>query len=141
MTALALVLALAVLETKSRPWFSFKVGKRTRATIEVEYKEEERGRTLVHGSDDRPMPVHGRFTIETLTGRVLASTLAADSDGLRAQIDVTYGPEPSIDMLVPREMREAYTVSDGTVTEGKATYAKIRRYQVTVDEKIGTVKK
>ena len=44
-------------------------------------------------------------------------------------------------MLVPREMREKYSAKDGSVTEGRATYANFRRYQVKVDEKIGTVKK
>src|SRR5262249_47299157 len=135
------VLALSVLEAKNRPWFSFKPGRQARATVELEFREAERGRTMIHGNDDQPMPAHGRFTIETATGRVLASTLAAESPTLRAQIDVSYGAEPSIDMLVPREMRETYTLKDGGVIEGRATYARIRRYQVKVDEKIGTVKK
>jgi hypothetical protein len=135
------VLALSVLEAKNRPWFSFKIGKRSRTSAELEFREEERGRTMIHGNDEQPMPAHGRFSIEIDTGRVLASMLAADTPTLRAQIDVVYGPEPSIDMLVPREMRETYTLKDGSVTEGRATYAKIRRYQVKVDEKIGTVKK
>ena len=135
------MLALAVLETKNRPWFSYAIAKRTRTTTDIEYKEQDRGHTLIHGSDDRPMPVHGRFTIESGTGRVLASTLAVESPALRAQIEVTYAEEPSIDMLVPREMRERYAVRDGSVIEGRASYAKIRRYQVKVDEKIGAVKK
>jgi hypothetical protein len=135
------VLALTVLEAKSRPWFAFRIAKRSRATVELEFKEEERGRTMIHGNDDQPMPAHGRFTIEADTGRVLASTLGTETPTLRAQIEVSYAPEPSIGMLVPREMRETYTLKDGSVTEGRATYAKIRRYQVRVDEKLGTVKK
>jgi hypothetical protein len=135
------VLALSVLEAKNRPWFAFKIGKHARATVELEFKEEERGRTMIHGNDDQPVPAHGHFTIETDTGRVLASVLATETPTLRAQIEVSYGAEPSIDMLVPREMRETYRLKDGSVTEGRATYAKIRRYQVKVDEKVGTVKK
>jgi len=135
------VLALAVLEAKNRPWFAFKIAKRSRGAVELEFKEIERGRTMIHGNDDQPMPAHGRFTIETDTGRVTASTLATESPTLRAQIDVVYALEPAIGMLVPHEMRENYTLKDGSVTEGRATYAKIRRYQVKVDEKIGTVKK
>jgi hypothetical protein len=135
------VLALAVLEAKNRPWFAFKIGKRARTTVELEFKEEERGRTMIHGYDDSPVPAHGRFTIEIESGRVLASTLATETPTLRAQIEVSYAPEPSIEMLVPREMRETYTLKDGSVTEGRASYAKIRRYQVKVEEKIGTVKK
>jgi hypothetical protein len=135
------MLALTVLEPKSRPWFSFKAGKRTSTTAEIEYQEEERGRTMIHTNDDQPLPARGRFTIDTATGRVLASVLSTETKTLRAQIDVTYGAEPAIGMLVPREMREKYTFKDGSTTEGRATYANFRRYQVKVDEKIGTVKK
>jgi len=37
---------------------------------------------------------------------------------------------------VPREMREKYTLSDGSTIDGKATYARFRRYQVTVAETV-----
>jgi hypothetical protein len=135
------VLALTVLEPQSRPWFAFRSGKRGGATMELEYQEEERGRTMIHTTDNQPMRAHGRFTIETATGRVLASVLAAETAALRAQIDVTYAAEPAVQMLVPREMREKYTTRGGSVTEGHATYANFRRYQVKVDEKVGSVKK
>jgi hypothetical protein len=135
------VLALSVLDAGNRPWFIFKIGKRSRTTVDLEYQEQERGRTMIHGADNRPLPVHGRFTIEAATGRVLATMLATETATLRAQIEVTYAVEPSIDMLVPREMSETYKLKDGSVTEGRATYTRIRRYQVKVDEKIGTVKK
>jgi hypothetical protein len=137
------MLALTVLDAENRPWFSFRAGKRTRTSTsaELEYQEEERGRTMIHTNDNQPLPARGRFTIETATGRVLASVLATETRTLRAQIDVTYGAETVIGMLVPRDMREKYTFRDGSVTEGRATYANFRRYQVKVDEKIGTVKK
>ena len=135
------VLALAVLEPKNRPWFTFRIARRTREGVELEFKEEERGHTMIHTNDDQPLPAHGRFTIDVETGRVLASTLATETPTLRAQIDVTYGVDPAVAMPVPREMREKYAAKDGTVTEGRATYARFRRYQVKVDEKIGTVKK
>jgi hypothetical protein len=135
------VLALTVLEPQSRPWFAFRSGKHGGATVELEYQEEERGRTMIHTTDNQPMRAHGRFTIETATGRVMATSLAAETASLRAQIDVTYATEASVEMLVPREMRERYTTKDGSVTEGRATYANFRRYQVKVDEKVGPVKK
>jgi hypothetical protein len=135
------VLALTVLEANNRPWFTFRIAKKSRSSVELEFKEEERGRTMIHGNDDRPMPVHGRFTVDADSGRVLASTLATETATLRAQIEVSYALEPSIGLLVPREMRETYNLRDGSVTEGRATYAKIRRYQVKVDEKLGGVKK
>jgi hypothetical protein len=67
---------------------------------------------------------------------VIASTLATETPTLRAQIEVTYGAEPAVDMLVPREMRERYSLKDGSTIEGRASYAKFRRYQVKVEEKL-----
>lgn len=82
------------------------------------------------------MPSHGRFTIDLESGRVLSSELAAESGTLRARIEVAYAFEPSMGFFVPREMREKYALSSGSTIEGKATYAKFRRYQVTVNETI-----
>jgi hypothetical protein len=135
------MLALTVLEVENRPWFSFRLGKHGNTTAELAYQEEERGRTMIHTNDNQPLPARGRFTIETATGRVVASVLSTETKTLRAQIDVTYSAEPAAGMFVPREMRERYLFKDGSVTEGRATYANFRRYQVKVDEKIGTVKK
>jgi hypothetical protein len=129
------VLALTVLETPNRAWFSFKGSRKSGGTFELEY-QEERGGTLIRTTGDQTMPAHGRFTIDLATGRVLASEMIAESRALRAQIDVTYGLEPAMTLFVPKEMREKYTLKDGTVIEGKATYAKFRHYQVTVDEKV-----
>jgi hypothetical protein len=128
------VLALTVLEPQNRAWFSFK-GRKTGGTFELEY-QEERGGTLIRGAGDRAMPSHGRFTIDHATGRVLASELIAESAALRARIEVAYALEPAMGVLVPREMREKYTLTDGSTIEGKATYARFRRYQVVVDEKV-----
>jgi cell wall assembly regulator SMI1 len=41
-----------------------------------------------------------------------------------------------MELFVPREMREKYSLSDGSTIEGKATYARFRRYQVTVTESV-----
>ena len=133
------VLALSVLETESRPWFSF-TGTRKKDLWEIEFREE-RGGTLIRTNGEQSMPSHGRFTIEASSGRVLSSDLIAESATLKARIEVTYAPEPAMALLVPREMREKYESKDGSVIEGRASYAKFRRYQVTTDEKIGEVKK
>jgi hypothetical protein len=128
------VLALTVLEPQNRAWFSFK-GRKAGGSFELEY-QEERGGTLIRGAGDLAMPSHGRFTIDPATGRVLASELIAESGTLRARIEVGYALEPTMAVLVPREMREKYTLRDGSTIEGKATYARFRRYQVVVDEKV-----
>ena len=41
--------------------------------------------------------------------------------------------QTATDLFVPREMREKYVLRDGSTIDGRATYAKFRRYQVTVD--------
>jgi hypothetical protein len=129
------VLALTVLEPQNRAWFSFKGTKKSGGTFELLY-QEERGGTLIRASNDRAMPSRGRFIVDMTTGRVLSSQLIVEDRSLGAQIDVTYALEPALGMLVPREMREEYTLDDGSKIQGKATYAKFRRYQVTVSETV-----
>ena len=125
------VLALTVLEPQNRAWFSFK-GRKASNTFELDYQEERTG-TLIRTGGDRAMPARGRFTIDSVSGSVLSSELIAESGTLRARIEVTYAPDPGVNALVPREMREKYSLGDGSTIDGKATYAKYRRYQVTVD--------
>jgi hypothetical protein len=134
------VLALTVLEPQNRAWFSFKGGRKSGGVFELEY-QEERGGTLIRTTGDQAMPSRGRFTIDLATGRVLSSELVAENRSLRAQIDVTYALEPAMGLFVPREMREKYALKDGSTIEGKASYAKFRRYQVKVDEKLAPVVK
>src|SRR5471030_2181469 len=129
------VLALTVLDPQNRAWFSFKGSRKSAGVFELEY-QEERGGTLIRTTCDQAMPSRGRFTIDLATGRVLSSELVAENRSLRAQIDVTYALEPAMGLFVPREMREKYTLTDGSTIEGRATYTKFRRYQVTVDEKV-----
>jgi hypothetical protein len=101
-----------------------------------------RGRTDARGTTgDRAMPSRGRFMIDLPSGRVLSSQLIVDDNSLRAQIDVTYALEPAVEIFVPREMREQYALDDGTKIEGRATYAKFRRYVVTVDQTLARPKK
>jgi hypothetical protein len=127
------VLALNVLETESRPWYSFN-GSKKKDGWDIEFREE-RGGTLIRTTGNQSMPSHGRFSVDA-TGRVLASDLIAESGTLKARIEVTYTTEPSMGLLVPREMHEKYESKDGSVISGRASYSKFRRYQVTTDEKI-----
>jgi hypothetical protein len=129
------VLALIVLEPQNRAWFSFKGARKPGNLFELEFREE-RGGTLIRTAGDQSLPSRGRFTIDLDSGRVLSSELVAESGALRARIDVTYAFEPSMGFFVPREMREKYALSGGATIEGKATYAKFRRYQVTVHETV-----
>jgi hypothetical protein len=132
------VLALSVLEIDSRPWYSF-TGAPKKDVWEIDFREE-RGGTFIRTTGNQSMPSHGRFNVDAATGRVLSSELVAESGTLRARIDVTYAPEATLGLWVPREMREKYESKDGSTIEGRAVYSKVRRYQVTTDEKV-TVKK
>ena len=132
------VLALTLLETSNRPWIAF-TGTRKKHVWDLEFREE-RGGTLIRTTDSQSMPSHGRFLIEAETGRVLESDLIAESSSLRARIEVTYTPEPALGgMLVPSVMREKYTLKDGAVIDGRASYSRFRRYQVQTDEKVAPV--
>jgi hypothetical protein len=126
------VLALTILEPRNRPWFSFKGNRKSGGMFEVAYREERSG-TLIRTGGDRPMPSRGRFVVDSDSGRVLSSQLLLEDGSLTAEINVTYTPDAALGMMVPREMREEYTLSDGSKIHGKATYTKFRRYQVTVD--------
>jgi hypothetical protein len=132
-------LALAALEPDNRPWFTFTGSRKKDSpagpTWELEYREQRMG-TLIRTAGDQAMPSRGRFLVEGATGRVLSSALVAESPQLRAQIDVTYGAEPALGLLVPREMREKYVTKSGNTIEGRATYSNYRRYRVTVEEKV-----
>jgi hypothetical protein len=130
------VLALSAFDLSNRPWFTFDLGRAKGAQCELVYRET-RSDTLIRGRDERGTPSHGKFIVERATGRILSSELHADTATLKAEIDVTYGAEPAVGgLFVPREMREKYESKDGTTIEGRAIYARFRRYTVTVDEKI-----
>jgi hypothetical protein len=133
------VLGLTVLLPENRAWFSFSRGHKkdgpAGGTWDIEYREERSG-TLIRTTGDQSMPARGRFTIESATGRVLFSQILAENRSLKAQIDVTYAPDAAVGLLVPREMREKYVTPSGSTIEGRATYAKFRRYQVQVEEKV-----
>jgi hypothetical protein len=128
-------LALTVLEPENRPWFALNGRRKKENLWELEYREE-RGSTMIRTSSGRSMPARGKFLVEADSGRILATELGVDDDMVRAQIEVTYAAEPSIGLLMPREMREKYVTKRGTTIEGRATYSKFRRYQVTVDQAI-----
>lgn len=128
------MLALSVVDFANRPWFSFALGRQKGRTVEIEYREQ-RSDTMIRGRGETGTPATGKFVVDRSNGRVLSSELHADTETLKAQIDVVYDPEPAVDSLyVPREMREKYESHDGSAITGRATYAKFRRYQVKVNE-------
>lgn len=102
---------------------------------EIEYREIA-PETLVRGAGDRDVPSHGRAWIDGATGRILRTEFISEDFTLRAQVDVSYKSEPGLDLLVPGEMREVYTLRrPESRIDGRATYSRFRRFTVTTTEK------
>ena len=69
------------------------------------------------------------------TGCRVANNTAEDTT-LRADINVSYKAEAGLDLLVPAEMREVYTIRrNETRIDGLATYGHFRRFTVATTEK------
>jgi hypothetical protein len=110
----------------------------------VRFREDRHG-TLIRSTDGRAVPVEGQLWIVPGDGRVIrASFFAKDflpanpgPKTSRADVDVTWRPEPKLKLWVPAEMRERYS---GPWTEagvpfditGTAVYSNYRRFDVDV---------
>jgi hypothetical protein len=97
--------------------------------------------TLIHTNRGQEVPSHGRFWIDPDTGEVLMSELVADELTVRAVVDVAYGFDDELGLLVPSEMRERYEARNGALVEGRATYSNFRQFQVKVDTSMNPVEK
>ena len=103
---------------------------------------EIRSDTMIHTTQGKDQPAHGRFWIDPATGRVLMSELIVEDRRVRATIDVSFQSEPLLGMLVPIEMRERYdSKQSNSLVEGHARYGRFRQFQVTVDERFAPIKK
>jgi hypothetical protein len=94
----------------------------------------ERGSpTLVQGPSG-DAPAEGTFWIDPGEGRVVRSRIRHQVGGATIEVTVTYRPDTRTPgTWVPGEMRESYE-GGGRRLECVATYSKVRRFQVTVDE-------
>lgn len=140
------IMALLFLESANQQRLEFTIGKtgnvkRFKALAGEEQiavlEFDERGPgTMVKGADSKDVPSHGRIWLDHTTGRVLRTELVTQDMDLRASVDVTYKAIPSIDVLVPGEMRENYTLRQSSVRiDGRATYDKFRQFSVSTIEK------
>ena len=140
------IMALLFLERNIQPAITFRQGKPGNVKRfedvagpdviwMIEFKEEQKG-TMVKGANNRDIPSHGRIWLDSRTGRVLQTELISEDTDLRAEIDVTYRPEPGLELLVPGEMREVYLIRrmDARI-DGRATYGKFRQFTVSTTEK------
>jgi hypothetical protein len=158
------VLPLAVLAPSSQPRFRFTVddprGDKPRPAIGGEavpatptFKasanvwivkfEEVEGPTLVETTGGGDIFSHGRFWIEPETGHVLISEMITEDARVRGELVVSYQSQPLLGLLVPIELRERYTEkalpARLPAITGQATYSNFRRFDVSVDQKIGPI--
>jgi hypothetical protein len=142
------VFALLILDPENQPRFVFKradhadplLGQRTARLPDdlwvIEY-QEVRKHTMIRTTNGRDLAARGRFWIEPVSGRVIASELVAEDLMLKGTVDVDYQLEPTIGLLVPNTMRERYEIRrDGSRVDGEASYSHVRQFQVKVDEKL-----
>jgi hypothetical protein len=158
------VLPLAVLAPSSQPRFRFTVDDRRgdnrrpgigsqavpatptfKVTAEgwiVKFEEAE-GPTLVWTTGGGDIFSHGRFWVEPDTGRVLISEMITEDAHVRGELLVSYQSQPLLGLLVPIELRERYTEkalpARLPAITGRATYSNFRRFEVSVDQKIGPI--
>jgi hypothetical protein len=101
----------------------------------IEYRETAK-ETLIRGQNNRSIPSRGKVWIEASTGRVLRTELLSEDVQVKAEIAVDYRTQPGVDLLMPVEMREHYTLTQLYMRiEGRATYNRFRRFTVTTSEK------
>jgi hypothetical protein len=142
------VFALLILDPENQPRFVFKradhadplLGQRTARLPDdlwvIEYQEVQK-HTMIRTTNGRDLAARGRFWIEPVSGRVIASELVAEDLMLKGTVDVDYQLEPTIGLLVPNTMRERYEIRrDGSRVDGEASYSHVRQFQVKVDEKL-----
>jgi hypothetical protein len=147
------VFALLILDPENQPRFVFKRADRADPVLGqrparlpddllvIEYQEIQK-QTMIRTTNGRDLPARGRFWIEPVSGRVIASELVAEDLMLKGTIDVDYQLEPTIGLLVPNTMRERYEIRrDGSRVDGEASYSHFRQFQVKVDEKLTPVVK
>ena len=146
-TANVPLLPLSFLRPDNRGRFQYELAGRSQAggiaAWRIGYTELARP-TLI-GDPQGDLPVSGWFLVDSLTGAIVETRMAARRGDATAEIIVRYRSDAALGLWVPAEMRESYgrPEPDGLygrarrgVLEGRATYSSFRRYQVTTEEKV-----
>lgn len=134
-------LALDVLRPSAQPRFRFTdLMPDTEAGADV-YSvtyQEVTGPTLVRGFEGQELFTRGRLWIHASGLVVRSEVILDDPRDIRVQARVTtlYQEDAAFGVAVPVEMREEYTLTDGSRVTGVATYGDFRRFEVRVEEQV-----
>ena len=155
-------LPLAFLHPRNQSRFTFeRHGKASPGQpVEVEFREVARPTFIRNRKPDSDserdrrsldLPADGRFWIDPTRGTVVRSEvrLRTGRSESTATFTTRYRPEPRLAMWVPDEMKENYEIRSSTGTgsfaygpqgagsrlEAVARYSRMRRFEVTTDEK------
>jgi hypothetical protein len=110
------------------------VGDRT--VQRVRYRETTRP-TLIKTTRGRDLVLEGHLWIDTRTGAVVKTALTAADPAVRATVTVTFRRDEALGIWVPQQMDEYYKAQNALdEIFATATYANVRRFQVSTDEQI-----
>jgi hypothetical protein len=99
---------------------------------------------VVSNAQLKDLPASGWFLVDPVSGAIVGTRMQLTYDPDRVVYDtaVRYQRDAALGLWVPLEMQETYAIGrsgslDRTVTlDGRATYSKFRRFQVTTREQI-----
>jgi hypothetical protein len=100
----------------------------------IEFNETQKP-TLIKTNNGGDFPAKGRFWIDPESGAPLLTELVMQNQEVTAIIDVSFQAERLLGFRVPMQMRERYR-GELDRTEGIATYARFRQFQVKTDQSI-----
>ncbi len=131
---------LEILHPDHHVQFAFKLAGRNKnggvSTVRVTFEEFDVP-TIVSGADGEPLFIRGTAWVEPGSGRLWRAEIALHRPTAvrrhsvtinRLRVDFTLHPE--LNMLVPKEMTEAFFVAGGR-GEGRAKYSGFRRFTTT----------
>ncbi len=131
-------LALQFVSAAMRPYFVFTEGKREEGDDSRVLDYNETGRpTFIKTSNNRDLPVRGRFWIDPVTGTIRKTEMHAIDTTVEGHVTVTFQRDEGIGMWAPAKMEERYRrPRDANEVRGVATYSKFRRFRVSTSDEL-----
>ena len=97
---------------------------------------EQKLPSIIRGTLNRDMPMHGHLWIDRDTGRILKTEVLVDDPYISASIVTRFQYDATLGAALPVEMREEYRHPNGDRSTGVATYGRFRRFGVEVVDTI-----